>query len=439
MTNRRMRYPDEVVDRVKQVLDLVDAVSKETRLKRSGKLMSGRCPHSGHKDRDASFVVDPVRNLYHCYSTSCALNERWFSPIDWMLHFRGARDFNEAMEMLGGEREQLPEPVRQQMAAANKAKLEEREQKAQADAENSRLKGRKIFAAGGGAKGTLVETYLHEARGLVGFDVGIEVLRFHPDLPYWYEVEPKVYRVIHSGPAMLAAFQDRYGNFSAVHQTWLQADGSDKADIRFNGERLNAKKIRGPFMGSAIRLSPPAPTMFMGEGIETTGEVVRLGRAGWVAGTLGNLTGASDPDAPREPHPADPQRRLPSTVPDMNSLRMAVPSACEREILIADGDTKDLEALQAALTMAERRIRQEGRAASQLWPKGRQDLNDYGRQVRAAHAADSQCQHIATQCVRAEQAPANCAANGEIEKIVRAAHFDRVGKDESLQEVGGDG
>ncbi|WP_319498062.1 CHC2 zinc finger domain-containing protein [uncultured Cohaesibacter sp.] len=385
MTAHRMRYPDEVVARTKAEFDLVGAIGKVTRLRKSGRLMSGRCPHPGHRDRNGSFVVNPNSNLYHCYSTSCALSERWFTPIDWMIEFCGASDFNEAMEMLGGKREALSEPVRQRLAEANRKRLQELEAAANAKAMDDRARARAIFAAGIPAKGTLAETYLIEGRGLAGLDVDIPVLRFAPDLTYWAENENKEMVVVHHGPAMLAAFQSRLGVFSAVHMTWLKPDGSGKAEIIFEGEKLVAKKIRGPFMGSAIRLTAGAPTMYMGEGIETTGEVARLNRPGvgaWVAGTLGNLTGRSDPDAPRAPHPDLSGRLLPSIVPDKASLRMAVPTECAREIILADGDTKDLHALRAVLDMACRRIRMEGRAAGQYWPPGRQDLNDYGRALR---------------------------------------------------------
>ena len=406
MTNQpRMRYPDEVVDRAKRDFNLVGAISKVTRLKKAGSLMSGRCPNPAHPDRDASFVVNPQSNLFHCYSPSCRYGDKWYSPIDWMMDFCGAVDFNAAMEMLGGKREPLPAPVRRKMAAERADAQRQDEEDAQKQAAKGRTKAREIFRPGVPMKGTIGETYLIEGRGLVGLDVTVPVLRFHPDLPYWHEVKRGVFRVIHSGPAMLAAFQDRWGNFAAVHQTWLLPDGSGKAVIEIEGEegleRLPAKKIRGPFMGCAIRLTPPAKLMYLGEGIETTGEIARLHRAdtgAWVAGTMGNLTGRSHPDAPREPHPIDPKRRLPATVPDMTSLRMAVPDMCETEILIADGDTKDLPALRALLTMAERRIRQEGRAAGQYWPPGRQDLNDYGRKLRKADFAPRAPTHCSAMC-----------------------------------------
>ncbi|PLW79083.1 DUF7146 domain-containing protein [Cohaesibacter celericrescens] len=392
MTSPRMRYPDEVVTRAKAEFDLVGAIGAHTRLKKAGALMSGRCPNPAHRDRGASFVMNPSSNLYHCYSTGCELNERWFSPVDWMMHFCGAADFNEAMEMLGGKRESLSAPVRQKMSDEAKARQAARDEEAKKSAAKSQLKARQIFAAGVSAKGTIAETYMVEGRDLAGFNVDVPCLRFTADLPYWEEVEKDVFRIVHSGPAMLAAFQDRCGHFSAVHMTWLLPDGSGKAVIEAlidgKAEKLPAKKIRGPFLGCSIRLTPPAPTMYVGEGIETVGEITRLGKAGWVAGTLGNLTGRFHPDAPRTPHPDDALRLLPALVPDWSSLRMHVPAECSKEILIADGDTKDLASLRAYLDMTTRRIRYEGRSAGQLWPDGRQDLNDYGRQVRKADTAE---------------------------------------------------
>ena len=61
-------------------------------LKKSGKDKLGLCPF--HADAEASLVVSPAKNLWHCFS--CQIGG---GPIDWVMKSRGV-SFRHAVELL---------------------------------------------------------------------------------------------------------------------------------------------------------------------------------------------------------------------------------------------------------------------------------------------------------------------------------------------------
>ncbi|BBF79907.1 DUF7146 domain-containing protein [Asticcacaulis excentricus] len=144
--------------------------------------------------------------------------------------------------------------------------------------------------------GTVVETYLREARG-----IPLDLLGKLPDVLH-YEA-----RAEHADdetgevtywPAMVAAIY-RGSQPLGIHRTFLQPDGSGKAPVR------PSKKMYGQMRGGAIRLTRGASgltpkdalrrgvktPLLLGEGIETVLSAacaVPEYRA-WAAGSLGNL------------------------------------------------------------------------------------------------------------------------------------------------------
>ena len=60
-----LRLTDELVQAVRDTVDIVDIAGEMTRLKRAGKRYKGLCPF--HKEKTPSFGVDPVQGLYHCF------------------------------------------------------------------------------------------------------------------------------------------------------------------------------------------------------------------------------------------------------------------------------------------------------------------------------------------------------------------------------------
>jgi DNA primase len=87
------RIPPEELERLKagvSVERLVEASGVV--LKAVGKDLHGRCPF--HDDREASLVVTPGKNLWHCFS--CQIGG---GPIDWMMKSKGV-SFRHAVELL---------------------------------------------------------------------------------------------------------------------------------------------------------------------------------------------------------------------------------------------------------------------------------------------------------------------------------------------------
>jgi len=111
------RIPNEELERLKveiSVERLVEAAG--VALKAAGKDLLGRCPF--HEDREASLVVTPAKNLWHCFA--CQIGG---GPIDWMMKAKGV-SFRHAVDLLregadlpigavkGGRIRVLPPPVR---------------------------------------------------------------------------------------------------------------------------------------------------------------------------------------------------------------------------------------------------------------------------------------------------------------------------------------
>lgn len=59
------RYPDEVLDEIKERTDLVSLIEGYVNLKKAGASYKGLCPF--HDENTPSFVVSPQKNIYHCF------------------------------------------------------------------------------------------------------------------------------------------------------------------------------------------------------------------------------------------------------------------------------------------------------------------------------------------------------------------------------------
>jgi putative DNA primase/helicase len=79
------------------------------------------------------------------------------------------------------------------------------------------------------------------------------------------------------GPAMVARIDSIRGELIGVHRTWLCRD----ADGRW---RRCDRAMLGQTSGGAVRLSPAAETLLVGEGIETVlAAMTAIGMPGWAA------------------------------------------------------------------------------------------------------------------------------------------------------------
>ena len=110
------RIPEAELERLKAEISVERLVEASgISLKRAGKDLLGRCPF--HEDQEASLVVTPAKNLWHCFA--CQIGG---GPIDWMMKAKGV-SFRHAVELLregalevpamsGGRVRVLPPPVR---------------------------------------------------------------------------------------------------------------------------------------------------------------------------------------------------------------------------------------------------------------------------------------------------------------------------------------
>lgn len=86
------RFTSETIERVRSAADMVEVVSAQTELKRSGTRYQGLCPF--HDERTPSFSVHPDEKLYHCFG--CGVGGDIF---DFVCRSSGV-EFPEAVELL---------------------------------------------------------------------------------------------------------------------------------------------------------------------------------------------------------------------------------------------------------------------------------------------------------------------------------------------------
>jgi DNA primase len=88
----RGRIKDEDIDRLREQVNIVDVISDYVQLKKAGRLYKGLCPF--HDEKTPSFMVDPSKQLYHCFGCSEGGN------IFTFLKKREGLEFREAVEKL---------------------------------------------------------------------------------------------------------------------------------------------------------------------------------------------------------------------------------------------------------------------------------------------------------------------------------------------------
>src|SRR3989339_676506 len=57
--------PQDKILHIKEAFDIVDVISEHVHLKKSGQNFKGLCPF--HNEKTSSFVVSPVKQIYHCF------------------------------------------------------------------------------------------------------------------------------------------------------------------------------------------------------------------------------------------------------------------------------------------------------------------------------------------------------------------------------------
>jgi len=363
MTSGKRRFPDRFLAELRDRVPLGDVVGLHVRLVRQGRELVGLCPF--HAERSPSFAVVETKGFYHCFG--CGAHG---DALDFLMAIENV-DFVEAVEIaatitgiVAGE---LPEPAI--ASSAKPLRLSPAELEHQRRSEIEWARG--VFGAGAPAIGTLVEVYLRSR--------GIEhppplSLRFAPAL-FHRESGRKF-------PAMIGGIQNIEGRVVGVHRTFVRRDGAGKAEVE------PAKKVGGIAWGGAVRLTPAAPVMVIGEGIETTLSALASFHDGvhdaaliedepaafWAALSLGNIAGSGIGEG--GPHPSRPGKRLPSPVPDPDRPGLALPDVVRRVILLADTDAGDPETAEVLLRRGARRFAGAGLAVTIARPPAGCDFND---------------------------------------------------------------
>ena len=88
----RGRIKDEDIDSLREQVSIVDVISDYVQLKKAGRLYKGLCPF--HDEKTPSFMVDPSKQLYHCFG--CGEGGNVFT----FLKKKEGLEFREAVERL---------------------------------------------------------------------------------------------------------------------------------------------------------------------------------------------------------------------------------------------------------------------------------------------------------------------------------------------------
>lgn len=335
--------------------------------------ITGYCPRCGGAEKRGSdrFHINLRKNSFYC--RKCDVGGDQIA----LVRFVRECSFFEALDWLCGQRQTIgaapsgkPQPAPVAAEAKDPDEAERYRQGAIASA-------RRIWQQGRAPAGTDVEAYLARRAIDIGALGGFPpAIRFHPELPYAHHVDGE-WRVLHRGPAMLAAIQDAGGRFSAVHRTWLDLSRPRGKAVVLHpetGAAVKVKKGLGSKKGGAIRLTGglQSEVMICAEGLETTWSAMMAGShpgaAFWCLIDLGNMAGRQK---------AGKGLRF-AGLPDLDDSEAFVPPPwVKRLIFVMDGDS-DPRDTRAKLEAGLRRamvLRPGLRGQIAPAPEGK-DLND---------------------------------------------------------------
>lgn len=387
------------LDEIRARHSLADVAGGYVQLRRAAGKLVGPCPICGGKVTSQRFEV-----IEKSESWVCAVCPDGGDVIRLVEKVEGC-SFLDAVERLGGREIADPEQL-QRLINERESKRVARELVAAQYREAERKRLWKIWHAAADIHDT------HAARYLAGRALQLPAhcpgLRFIDAAPYYHGAEEnergrKSARVIHTGPAMVAAFIRPDGHFGGLHMTWLSAgDVPVKVELADpdTGEMLNAKKMRGSKTGAHIAVAPtssPPRRLVIGEGIETVLAVhtafITCGRdvadtAFWAAGDLGNLAGRATETLPHPTlkRPNGRAMTVPGPYPDPDDSGLSIPDSVEELFLLGDGDSETL-LTQYAMDRAARRYAKPGRSIRIVFAPAGMDFNDVLRTPSVLEAA----------------------------------------------------
>lgn len=236
------------LDAIRRDHPLPDVAGAVVPLKRAGNELKACCPF--HSDRTPSFTIFDGGNRFHCFGCGAGGD-----VLDFVQRLHGV-GLREAAAMLTGD----------EMPTVHVAPIP-------IDEGTDRVEeARAIWDAAQSIKGTLAETYLFNRAITMPLP---DALRFAL-LPYGKRGPDH--------PCLVAAVSDCGGAVVGIQRTYLRPDGSGKADVA--APRLGLGKIAG----GAVRLTPPAWSLILTEGVEDALSITQsIGKAAWAALGTSNL------------------------------------------------------------------------------------------------------------------------------------------------------
>ena len=385
---------DAALDDLKQRHDCADVAQQfGAVLRKSGQKLIGSCPLCGGGKKATRFEVT-------AQTWVCAVCHEGGDVVA-LVEKASGRDFLGAVDFLGGVRE-LSAEEREKIEREGRSREHKREVEAAAYREKERRVAFNIWSSNhalpAGRDGFAAAYFTGRNIDLAA----VYTLRLHPLLSYFDGKDTGGSpRVVHRGPAVLAAVQGRDGRFAAVHMTWIDpARPGEKATILSEtGEALPAKKVRGTKASGVIKLAgAKAPLrLFVGEGYETVlsthTALRRLGRlrasdAFWSAVDLGNLGGPAKQAIahPSLKHANGHALRVPGPEPD--GLGWCCPDSVAELVLLGDGDSEEF-LTRMALERARARYASRARAVRIVMAPAGYDFNDVLRGKDVAPDGDA--------------------------------------------------
>jgi putative DNA primase/helicase len=200
------------------------------------------CPGPGHSPRDRSLAVrfDPrAPDGFLAYSHS---NDDWRDCRDHVRSCLGLPQWQP-----GQDDRQRTIPTRHVKQWDLATSEREWAEPPTADDLGRISLARRIWDMAGNPRGTLAETYLRSRMLDLTDELAGDVLRFHPQCPWWNEDTGVIDRV----PALVAAFRSIDDNsITAVHRIALRADGSKIG-----------RKMLGIVRRAAVKLAPATTSL----------------------------------------------------------------------------------------------------------------------------------------------------------------------------------
>lgn len=146
-----IRFNDDFLEKLRDQISLPELISREIKLKRSGRSFTALCPF--HDEKGASFTVSSERNTYRCYGCPAKGD-----AIQWMRK-RFHLSFYDAVV-------KLAEEYRVELPAAEVDGTDDKEKRQRLGRYYQVLKEAARIYQSGLAKSPRARSYLHDSRGL---------------------------------------------------------------------------------------------------------------------------------------------------------------------------------------------------------------------------------------------------------------------------------